>query len=269
MWALSDQMVADGVTPWCGGLESGSDTGWPASDWLAQVMLRLFGSDVYDQWVGGDLPFSSPEVGAAMDIVAGWMKNPRYVNGGYGDVGTIPVTPVGEAGVGIPSGECGMLQQGPSAEDLWGTVGEGVDGDTEVGPTGDVYAFYLPEVTPDFPQPVVSDGLFAVAFADRPEVQAVQTYLASPEFHTSRVARGGWVSANTGVPLDTYPVDSIEQMTAGYLTDPKSTVRLDASDLMPAVVGEGALPEQMTAWFADQKSTADSLAAIDAAWPPQ
>ncbi len=269
MWALSDQMVADGVTPWCGGLESGSDTSWPASDWLAQVMLRLFGSDVYDQWVGGDLPFSSPEVGAAMDIVAGWMKNPRYVNGGYGDVGTIPVTPVGEAGVGIPSGECGMLQQGPSAEDLWGTVGEGVDGDTEVGPTGDVYAFYLPEVTPDFPQPVVSDGLFAVAFADRPEVQAVQTYLASPEFHTSRVARGGWVSANTGVPLDTYPVDSIEQMTAGYLTDPKSTVRLDASDLMPAVVGEGALPEQMTAWFADQKSTADSLAAIDAAWPPQ
>ena len=269
MWALSDQMVADGVTPWCGGLESGNDTGWPASDWLAQVMLRLFGSDVYDQWVGGDLPFSSPEVGAAMDIVAGWMKNPRYVNGGYGDVGTIPVTPVGEAGVGIPSGECGMLQQGPSAEDLWGTVGEGVDGDTEVGPTGDVYAFYLPEVTPDFPQPVVSDGLFAVAFADRPEVQAVQTYLASPEFHTSRVARGGWVSANTGVPLDTYPVDSIEQMTAGYLTDPKSTVRLDASDLMPAVVGEGALPEQMTAWFADQKSTADSLAAIDAAWPPQ
>ena len=269
MWALSDQMVADGVTPWCGGLESGSDTGWPASDWLAQVMLRLFGSDVYDQWVGGDLPFSSPEVGAAMDIVAGWMKNPRYVNGGYGDVGTIPVTPVGEAGVGIPSGECGMLQQGLSAEDLWGTVGKGVDGDTEVGPTGDVYAFYLPEVTPDFPQPVVSDGLFAVAFADRPEVQAVQTYLASPEFHTSRVARGGWVSANTGVPLDTYPVDSFEQMTAGYLTDPKSTVRLDASDLMPAVVGEGALPEQMTAWFADQKSTADSLAAIDAAWPPQ
>jgi len=116
---------------------------------------------------------------------------------------------------------------------------------------------------------VISDGLFAVAFADRLEVQAVQTYLASPEFHTSRVARGGWVSANTGVPLDAYPVDSIEQMTAGYVTDPKSTVRLDASDLMPAVVGTGALPGQMTAWFADQKSTADSLAAIDAAWPPQ
>ena len=269
MWALSDQMVADGVTPWCGGLESGSETGWPASDWLAQVMLRLFGSDVYDQWVEGDLPFSSPEVGAAMDIVAGWMKNPRYVNGGHGDVGTIPVTPVGEAGVGIPTGECGMLQQGSSAEDLWGTVGEGVDGDTEVGPAGDVYAFYLPEVTPDFPQPVISDGLFAVAFADRPEVQAVQTYLASPEFHTSRVARGGWVSANTGVPLDAYPVDSIEQMTAGYLTDPKSTVRLDASDLMPAVVGAGALPGQMTAWFADEKSTSDTLAAIDAAWPPR
>ena len=69
--------------------------------------------------------------------------------------------------------------------------------------------------------------------------------------------------------MDAYPVDSIEQMTAGYLTDPKSTVRLDASDLMTTGVGAGELPWQMSAWFAGQKSTADSLAAIDAVWPPQ
>src|SRR5687768_9977285 len=32
--ALSDQIVADGGTPWCVGFESGTATGWPATDWM-------------------------------------------------------------------------------------------------------------------------------------------------------------------------------------------------------------------------------------------
>ena len=32
--ALSEQIVADGETPWCIGLGSGAATGWPATDWL-------------------------------------------------------------------------------------------------------------------------------------------------------------------------------------------------------------------------------------------
>ncbi|MGZ8567369.1 MAG: ABC transporter substrate-binding protein, partial [Actinomycetota bacterium] len=32
--ALSDQIVADGSTPWCVGFESGGATGWPATDWM-------------------------------------------------------------------------------------------------------------------------------------------------------------------------------------------------------------------------------------------
>ena len=85
LFALSDQMVADGVKPWCGGIESGGATGWPATDWLEQIMLRMYGGDVYDQWVNHTLLFDSPEVTAAMDTLAGWMKNPEYVNAGFGD----------------------------------------------------------------------------------------------------------------------------------------------------------------------------------------
>jgi alpha-glucoside transport system substrate-binding protein len=36
---------------------------------------------------------------------------------------------------------------------------------------------------------------------------------------------------------------------------------------MPAAVGAGAEWKELTAWFAEDKSTADVLAAIDAAWP--
>src|SRR5262245_34856703 len=53
--ALSERMVADGHTPWCIGLGSGSATGWPATDWVEDLMLRTQSPDVYDQWVKNEI----------------------------------------------------------------------------------------------------------------------------------------------------------------------------------------------------------------------
>jgi Bacterial extracellular solute-binding protein len=38
--ALTDKIVADGGTPWCIGLGSGGATGWPATDWVEDLMLQ-------------------------------------------------------------------------------------------------------------------------------------------------------------------------------------------------------------------------------------
>ena len=38
--ALSEKIVADGGKPWCIGLGSGGATGWPATDWVEDIMLR-------------------------------------------------------------------------------------------------------------------------------------------------------------------------------------------------------------------------------------
>jgi alpha-glucoside transport system substrate-binding protein len=35
--ALSDQIVSDGDSPWCIGIESGAATGWPATDWMEEI----------------------------------------------------------------------------------------------------------------------------------------------------------------------------------------------------------------------------------------
>ena len=64
MFTLSDKMVADGIKPWCGGIESGGATGWPATDWLEQIVLRQSGGDVYDKWVSHEIKFDSPEITA-------------------------------------------------------------------------------------------------------------------------------------------------------------------------------------------------------------
>ena len=53
--ALTDQIAADGDTPWCIGIESGAATGWAMTDWIEEVMLRTTSLENYDKWVKGEL----------------------------------------------------------------------------------------------------------------------------------------------------------------------------------------------------------------------
>ncbi len=57
---LQDQIVADGDTPWCIGIGSGAATGWPATDWTEDMMLRTTSPENYDKWVKGELKFELP-----------------------------------------------------------------------------------------------------------------------------------------------------------------------------------------------------------------
>ncbi len=261
MMQLSNKIASSGsVKPWCGGIGSGTATGWPATDWLEEIVLRQFGPDVYDQWINHTVKFDSPQIKAAMDTLANWMKNPKYVNGGFGGVQTIATTTFQDAGMPIVKGQCYMLQQASFYAAQWPKG-------TNVGPNGDVWAFYLPTMSSNFGLPVEGGGEFVVAFSNRPEVQAVQTYLSTPEWATSRVkVAPGWVSANNGVPASAY-TSPIDQLSAKYLTDPKATFRFDASDMMPAAVGAGSEWKQFTAWFAGTSSTDAVLKAIDSTWP--
>jgi alpha-glucoside transport system substrate-binding protein len=268
LMALTDKIAADhpGVKPWCGGLAAGADTGWLATDWLEEVVLGKYGVAVYDSWARHELAFNSPQIEAAMRIVADWMGNPRYVNGGFGDPATVATTTANDAGKPILSGQCWMMQQGFEYRANWSPG-------TKIGPDGDVFAFVLPAVEAKMPAPVEVTGTFAVAFASRPEVQAVQTYLSSARWATARVQAGaGWVSASTAVGPSGY-ADPVDRLAAAALSAKDATVRYDASELMPAAVGSVAEPALLASWFGRGDSIGQDAAidavtqAIDAAWP--
>ncbi len=260
---LSSDMAAKmtgAAKPWCGGISSGTASGWPATDWLEEVVLGTYGGQVYDDWISHKVTFSSPQIQTAMKTVADWMQNPAWVNGGFGDVKTIATTTFQNAGLPILKNECGMLQQASFYEAQWPKG-------TNVGPNGDVFAFKLPAVNPSIKTPVEGGGEFVTAFSDAPAVQAVQNYLSSPEWADSRIkVAPGWVSANEKVDQTLY-TDPIDQLSAKYLADPNATFRFDASDAMPAAVGSGAEWTGMVDWFGSGKSAADVAKAIDAAWP--
>ena len=246
--------------PWCGGIGSGTASGWPATDWLEEVVLGSFGGQVYDDWISHKVKFSDPQIQTAMKTVADWLQNPAWVNGGYGNVKTIATTTFQNAGLPILTNKCGMLQQASFYEAQWPKG-------TKVGPDGAVMAFKLPAVDPSISTPVEGGGEFVTAFKDDPATQAVQNYVSSPQWIESRIkVAPGWVSANEKVDQTLY-TDPIDKISAKYLADPKATFRFDASDAMPAAVGSGAEWKGMVDWFGSGTSSADVAKAIDAAWP--
>lgn len=263
LMALSNKMASNmtgTAKPWCGGIGSGTASGWPATDWLEETVLGTYGGQVYDDWISHKVKFSDPQIQAAMKTVQGWMLNPAWVNGGVGNVQTIATTTFQNAGLPILKDQCGMLQQASFYEAQWPKG-------TKVGPDGDVFAFYLPAANPSIKTPVEGGGEFVTAFADDGATQAVQNYLSSPQWAESRIkVAPGWVSANEKVDQSLY-TDPIDKISAKYLADPNATFRFDASDSMPAAVGSGTFWKGMVDWFGSGKSAAAVAQEIDASWP--
>ena len=259
MLALADKMAAAKQIAFCGGIESGGATGWPATDWLEQVVVRTYGAKVYADWIAGKVTFSSPKIQASLQTVKDWMGNAKYV----GNVQAIATTSFQSAGLGIPAGSCMMLQQASF-------YGAQYPAGTDVSSTGDVYAFYLPGINDSVKTPVVGGGEFMLAFSSKPAVAEAQTYLSSPAYASLRVKLagkvGGFISANNGVKLSAYG-NKLDALSAKYLADKTGTFVFDASDAMPAAVGAGAEWTELTNMFGSGKSIVDVGKAIDAAWP--
>jgi alpha-glucoside transport system substrate-binding protein len=262
MMSLSAQIAKSGAAkPWCGGINSGTASGWPATDWLEEVVLGKYGAKVYADWISHKIKFNSPQILDAMTTVHNWMQNPAWVNGGFGSVQTIAGTTFQNAGMPILKNQCAMLQQASFYEAQWPKG-------TKVGPNGDVFAFKLPPVSSQVTNPVEGGGEFVTAFSSDPATQAVQNYLSSPEWADSRIkVAPGWVSANQKVDQKLY-TDPIDQLSAKYLADPTATFAFDASDAMPAAVGAGQEWKSMVSWFSNPSTPVATIAQqIDAAWP--
>ncbi len=132
--ALTEQIVEDGGVPWCIGLGSGAATGWPATDWVEDMMLRVNPPEVYDQWVANEIPFNDPQVIAAIEEYGWFARNDAFVDGGSAAVATTDFRDSPQGLFGFPP-KCYMHRQASFIPTFFP---EG----TEVGT--DVDFFYFP-----------------------------------------------------------------------------------------------------------------------------
>ncbi|HSJ58177.1 MAG TPA: ABC transporter substrate-binding protein [Anaerolineae bacterium] len=258
--ALSDQIVADGGVPWCIPIEHGGSTGWVATDWVEDILLRTAPPEVYDQWVAHEIPFDNAEVAEAFDYLDDIWFNEEYVYGGREGILTIFV---GQTAEMFPSEEegreepaCWMMKQ---ASWIPAFFPEGVAAGT------DASFFYFPPIEEEYGSPVLGGGDPIGMFNDRPEVRAVMQYLATPQGAEVWVKTGGFISPNRSVPIEWY-TNEVDRLQ-GEIMQNADVFRFDASDLMPGEVGVGTFWTGMIDWVSGAKDTATVLQDIEASWP--
>lgn len=224
LMTLSQKIADTGTTPWCIGLESGAASGWPATDWLEDIVLRQAGPEVYDQWHQGQIKWSSPAIKQAWETWGTIVADPKMV---YGGAPTMLTTNFGESGNPLFSSPPGcFLHHQASFITTFFT-----DGNPNLKVGEDFTFFAFPDIDPKYAGAVEGGGDLFGMFKDTPQSRALIKYLASPEAQAIWVKRGGALSANKLVQAASYP-DAIARGSAQILTSAR-IVRFDASDLMP------------------------------------
>ena len=214
--ALSDQIVADGGTPWCAGIESGVATGWPVTDWFEDFMLRINGPEVYDQWVNHEIPFNDPQVKAVADAVGSFLKNPDYM-GGENNVTAIATTKFQDGGVPITTGDCYMHRQASFYNGLFpeGTVVGPPD-----DPAADVTYFYLPVAEAGDERVMLGAGDLLSAGTDKPETWDVILYATSADYALEMancIGPGALAPQRHRCVADHRPAERVVRRAAGEL----------------------------------------------------
>lgn len=252
-----------GAAPWCAGFASDAASGWPGTDWVEDMVLRLSGPDTYDKWVANEVKFTDPEIKQAFDAVGDILLNPSYVNAGFGDVRSINSTAFADVAAKVADGSCPMTHQASFLSANFLTVKNAAGETPTIAPDGDVYAFLTPGVT-EGELAVEGGGEFVAAFSEDESVQKVVEFMSTPEFADARVKLGGVISANKGADPS---LASSEFLTEAMKTlqDPNTTLRFDASDLMPATVGAGSFWKGMVSWI-DGTPTDEVLSNIQAGY---
>jgi len=230
MIALSDRIVSEGKTPqypWSVAIESGEASGWPATDWIGEILLHESGGEVYDQWVSHEIPWTDSRIKSAWEKFGQIVLTPGYVPGGataalatgFIDGSYLPFEEPPKAAMYY----LGAFTQGFIAEQFPKLV------------AGEDYAFFpFPAIDSRYAGAVTGGADIVVVFKDTPTTRSFVSYLASAEAQQIWVERGGFTSVNKLVSLNAYP-DVLARQAAEQLT--KATIfRFDADDSMPSAV---------------------------------
>ena len=268
MIALADQIVADGMTPFCFGMYSNGASGWLATDWMEDIMLRTGeGTATYDKWVSHDIPFNDPVVKNAATFLSQIMHTEGYVVGG---TDAIVSTYFGNAqdpmfekdANGNPG--CFMHRQASFITSFWPEA-------AQAGAGSETTVFPFPAMDDGLPKAALGAGDMFGVFNDREATIEVVNYMLSSDFFEAAAQRPDNSRIYGHVDFDTslYSKD-ITRVLADTITGAlaENAFRFDASDLMPPEVGAGSFWKEMMNLAVEGPGYIDTaLDNIETSWP--
>ena len=258
--ALTEQMVADGRTPWCHGeLEGWPFAGWPGTDWIEDLVLHGAGPELYDRWTTHDIRFDDPAIRIAFERFDSLVLQDGHVYGGREAAAATYFAEAQRPMFDDPPG-CWLYRFGDFAE---AALPFGV----EFGRDTDFFPF--PAVDPDYGDATLGSGEFVVAFNDRPEVRELVRYMSSADWgHVGWTKWRTFIAPNRHIPLETYTDDFTRQMAEiSTRALEQDTFRYDGSDLMPWEVGSIPFYSAMVDYVGAGPDNLDEiLERLEAAW---
>ena len=260
--ALSDRMVSEGRTPWCVGYAFGGDgssDGWPGTDWIENLLLASAGPAAYDSWTFHGIPFDSHPIRKAFHRLGRILFTKGYVYGGRKTAARTLVVRAQRPMIRRDPPGC-WLDQTPSFLEGWfpkRTLGRAFN------------VFPFPSMNEASLGPVLGGGSMLAAFADRPEVREFVKFLLSPAYGIEMAgSEHGFISPNRRFDLANYAPFDRQQAELARKALAMDTFRFDASDLMPAEVGQDVFWRSMMRYLAEGPSSLDRiLTELDAAYP--
>jgi alpha-glucoside transport system substrate-binding protein len=255
--ALSQQMLDDGYTPWSIGTGSDAATGWPATDWMEDIVLRDQGVDVYNGWVTNDVKFDDPAIVAATETFGQILFTDGFVLGGAAAIPDIDFRDAPKAIIGDEP--AALLHR--QASFIVNFFGDGTEFGTDYG------VFPFPSIGGQ--QGALIAGELAAVFNDRPEVREFIRVFTDTD---AQCAGGNFagvsrISPNVNTSADCY-ANEVVATSAGTILDAlrEGTARFDASDLMPPEVGSGSFWTGMNEWMRGS-DISTVLQQIQSSWP--
>ncbi len=253
--ALMDQMVADGgPAPLAMGFESGGATGWTATDFVQDLMIRTQGADFTNGLGTGATKWTDPGVADTWNMYVDLVNN-------YGAGGA--------DGALTTSFSDAILQPFNDPPDAWMVKQSGFAGSATIAPNfpdfvyGQDFAFFVLPTMDGNPVPMQVGGDFMVAFNDTPAVHALISYLSSADGANSWAAAGFDLTPNSAVDAMSY-TDPISSDKAAALGDAPD-VSYDVGDLQPGGAGQAEF-DGITAVVGGSQTVEDALAAIQKAY---
>ena len=224
------------------GIESDDATGWVATDWFEDLVMRYGGADDYNDWVTHEMPFDSDLVREAAAEFEELIFTEGNVLGGRE---AITSTDFGTAGNPMFDAEpgCWLLQAGLASSPASSPRSIEADLDDEVG------VFGFPPAEAGGENPVLGGGDLAMLLDD--DEAAKDGHEAAGRDRTSATRRRRQQLVHLPAQGPSTPAlypNEIDQELAEVAYD-STAFLFDGSDQMPGEVGAGSFWKEMTAWI--------------------
>ena len=220
--------LSKGADPWCLGLADSSNSGWPGTDWIEDIVLHQSGPLVYDQWADSQLSWTSPQIKSAWQA---WGKLIDVSAARPEEIENWLLTSYREAGWPLFDKPAGCFLEHAASF----VTNSYADYESATGVPRPGTDFTFAPFPPSTGSLIVGGDLLGM-FRDTPAAREFIAYLTTSEAQAIWTARpgSGAISVNKQVSLDNYPDELSRDLAASLLA--ASEPRFDASDSMPQVM---------------------------------